>query len=77
MRCLFTMFAEDVGLLGDTKDALRNLLETIKDPTHFVPVVEALWKAMDSGGFSNEMRTKLLRFNGGPFAEPRALALDL
>ena len=48
MRCLFTMFAEDVGLLPDK--AFENLLVELKDaPERFVPELQSLWAAMDEG----------------------------
>jgi len=75
MRCLFTMFAEDVGLIPIK--SFENLLEELKDtPETFVPMLEALWKAMDKGDFSPALRTTLRHFNGGLFADCRALPLD-
>lgn len=75
MRCLFTMFAEDVGLLP--KRSFFDLLEDARrNPQQFQPLVTGLWKTMDRGGFSPEVRSDLLRFNGGLFREHEALALD-
>lgn len=73
MRCVFTMFAEDVRLLPD--EPFRKLLEEVAlpQPSEFVPAVEDLWRAMDRGerfGFR-----KLLRFNGHFFAQATALPL--
>lgn len=75
MRCLFTMFAEDVELIprGSFKDLLESMRE---EPENFKPMVEALWDTMNSGGFSPILRKKVLRFNGGLFAENQALPLD-
>jgi len=74
MRCLFTMFAEDVGLL--VRDSFTRLLESLSDtPEHFVPMVEELWQKMDTGGFSTTLRTNILQFNGGLFADGSALPL--
>jgi hypothetical protein len=43
MRCLFTMFAEDVALLP--RGAFSSLLDSIKDhPDHFVPLVSELFR---------------------------------
>jgi len=75
MRCLFTMFAEDVGLLPKeafTK-ALRDYWEP--NPASFTMGVEVLWRTMNDGGglFTGE---KILRFNGGLFRAPSALPLD-
>ena len=74
MRCIFTMFAEDVGLLKE--HLFTQALETrwILNPKTFKPEVEALWEAMNEGtsfGFHGQ----LLRFNGGLFAESQAFAL--
>ncbi|MBA4388672.1 MAG: SAM-dependent methyltransferase [Verrucomicrobia bacterium] len=74
MRCLFTMFAEDVGLLP--KSCFSNLLESLKDsPEHFVPMTEELWARMNAGGFSTSLRSDVLRFNGGLFEKATALPL--
>ena len=74
MRCLFTMFAEDVELIprGSFKDLLGGLLD---QPDNFQPAAEDLWRAMNTGGFSPILRKRLLRFNGGLFAESQALPL--
>jgi hypothetical protein len=74
MRCLFTMFAEDVNLLPPRlfTDALEQ--HWLESPASFPAGIEALWRAMNTGtdfGFMG----KLLRFNGGLFATPRALPL--
>lgn len=75
MRCIFTMFAEDVGLLKE--HLFTEALETrwLPNPKTFKPEVEALWQAMNDGtafGFYG----RLLRFNGGLFAEATAFALN-
>lgn len=75
MRCLFTMFAEDVGLLPER--SFTGLLEEVrKQPELFTRLTPGLWQAMNHGGFSAELRTDVLRFNGGLFADPTALPLD-
>ncbi len=75
MRCLFTMFAEDVGLLPER--SFTQLLESLRDhPQQFVPLVQELWQAMNRGGFSAGIRNEVLRFNGGIFADPSVLPLD-
>ena len=76
IRCLFTLFAEDVGLLKSAgfSDLLRSVRE---DPAQFVPLVEALWRDMNSGAdLSILLRGPVLRFNGGLFREAQALPLD-
>lgn len=74
MRCLFTMFAEDVGLLPG-RSFTQLLLDLQQDPASFRPMVEHLWQTMNSGGFSVILRTQIPHFNGGLFAQPEALAL--
>ena len=75
MRCLFTMFAEDVELIP--KHSFEELLEGLKDrPDAFVPALENLWKVMDEGGYEPRMMTPLKRFNGSLFKRRTALPLD-
>lgn len=74
MRAIFTMFAEDVGLLPN-RLFTRTLYERwIPHPDLFAPDVQALWMTMDRGGTFG-FEGDLLRFNGGLFAAPEALAL--
>ena len=74
-RCLFCMFAEDVGLLP--KDSFYQLLESVKgDPGSFVPMLELLFEDMNQGRFSGLLKKKLLYFNGGLFASARALPVN-
>ena len=78
-RCLFSMFAEDVGLLPreNGEGAFTTLLETLQNsPQQFVPLLAALWREMDSGGFSVVLRATLPRFNGKLFKQPEVIALD-
>ena len=75
MRCLFTMFAEDTQLLPQRSFA--NLLKNAADdPEHFRRMLEGLWREMDRGGFSLLLKTDILQFNGGLFAEHGAIALN-
>jgi hypothetical protein len=76
MRCLFTMFAEDVGLLpeGLFTRALKELW--LPHPASFPGGVEDLWRKMNDGGELFGVVGKILRFNGGLFASPKALKLD-
>lgn len=74
MRCLFTMFAEDVGLIPP--DCFRDLLSSLVDtPELFPPLVSEVWETMNAGGVSRTLRKQLARFNGGLFAEAEALPL--
>ena len=75
MRCLFTMFAEDVRLLPE--DAFRNLLNTHRErPDIAMRMLGQLWKDMDGGGFSAVLAEDVLRFNGKLFKQPDVLPLD-
>lgn len=74
MRCLFTMFAEDVELLP--KASFKDLLDRcVKDEKKFPPMVEQLWKAMDVGDFAFALERKVPRFNGKLFKDAKALPL--
>jgi hypothetical protein len=74
MRCLFTMFAEDIGLLPH--DSFTDLLESMREtPEQSAPMLEGLWHVMNEGGFSPQLRQPLLRFNGGLFKAAAALPL--
>ena len=76
IRCLFTLFAEDVGLLKTA--GFTDLLTSVRDdPAQFVPLTEDLWRDMNLGSvFSLVLRGPVLRFNGGLFAHAQALPLD-
>jgi hypothetical protein len=65
-RMIFTMFAEDVGLIEGyrfrkTLEGLRGRLEA------FVPTVEELWRTMATGGYSVALGDRVRHFNGGLF----------
>lgn len=75
MRCLFSMFAEDVGLLP--ADSFKSLLERLKDkPASCAPALQNLWNLMDKGGYDSGTMETIKRFNGGLFAHATALALS-
>ncbi|MCB1130806.1 MAG: class I SAM-dependent DNA methyltransferase, partial [Verrucomicrobiae bacterium] len=75
MRCLFTMFAEDVELIPD--HTFEKLLERMKDDaSHFAPALEDLWDKMNRGGYAAGINATLRRFNGELFANAKALPLD-
>lgn len=73
MRAVFTMFAEDIGLLPD--EPFRRAVEDIgpHDPAQLAEAVSQLWKAMDAGAWFGYRR--LLRFNGHFFKDTEAIAL--
>ncbi len=65
-RCLFSMFAEDVGLLP--KDSFVGLLKTHRDdPATLQIMLRHLWTDMDHGGFCIALAKKVLHFNGKLF----------
>lgn len=75
MRCLFSMFAEDVELIP--KYSFTNKLKELQShPEHAAPTLQALWETMNTGGFSTVLTTDLKRFNGGLFKDAEALPLD-
>lgn len=75
MRCLFSMFAEDVDLIPN--QSFTDLLRKLRgNPKHAQPALEGLWQTMNTGGFSQALMTDLKRFNGGLFKEADALPLN-
>ena len=75
MRCLFTMFAEDVRLIPE--GSFKTLLLKLRGhPEHAAPSLKALWETMNTGGFSPVLMTDLKRFNGGLFRDANALPLN-
>jgi hypothetical protein len=74
MRCLFTMFAEDVGLLPE-KSFKEVLEECEKNPEAFTHDVGQLWEAMDLGTWAHVLKTKVKKFNGEFFKDRSALPL--
>ena len=76
MRCLFTMFSEDVGLIP--KESFTGMLRTYAAEhlrQHLPDALELLWHTMDVGGFSPDLKAKLRRFNGKLFHDVTALPL--
>ena len=73
IRCVFTMFAEDVGLLHG-HPFQHAIQEFGADPQEFAAAMEELWAAMDEGRRFGLRR--LLRFNGHFFKEREALPLS-
>ena len=75
MRCVFSCFAEDVGLLPP--QLFRKTIEAARgsgDPERLKVALELLWKTMDEGGmFGAEL---LHRFNGHFFKTREALPLE-
>ncbi len=81
MRCLFTMFAEDVGLLPPAKNGhglFTHFLEEhwLTAPAQFPGEIEMIWRSMNAGGSILGVVGKILQFNGGLFADSTALPLS-
>jgi hypothetical protein len=75
MRCLFTMFAEDVGLLPDRSftEFLKGVMAT-PDKAHLA--LKSFWREMDAGTeYSSAIKASVRRFNGGLFRNADALPL--
>ena len=71
MRCLFTMFAEDVELIP--RQSFTDLLASRRGKVESFPaMVGSLWRAMDKGDFDPILERKLPRFNGQLFASAEA-----
>jgi hypothetical protein len=72
-HCLFTMFAEDIGLLSE--DGFKKLLAQVKSsPQGFPVLISALWKEMATGtGYSTLLFQEIACFNGGLFENTTAL----
>ena len=77
-RCLFCMFAEDVGLLPER--SFTEMLDSLPaDGRGFQEVVQHLFREMNSGtgqGISIVLRKKLLQFNGGLFSDFTVLPVN-
>lgn len=78
MRCIFTMFAEDVDLLPKG-EFTRLLADCIDSPGSFDPLVTELWSRMDDPvhdkRFFSFFKTHLRHFNGNLFKNARAFPL--
>lgn len=75
MRCLFTMFAEDTGLLPEKSfTQLLRELRTLTPPLR-QKMLEGLFENLDIGGFSLVLKAELRRFNGRLFKNRQAFAL--
>jgi len=78
MRCIFTMFAEDVDLLpkGEFTKLLRDCVQT---PDAFAPLLRELWARMDEKNrearFFSAFRAHLRHFNGNLFKDARVFPL--
>ncbi|MBK5943308.1 class I SAM-dependent DNA methyltransferase [Halorhodospira halophila] len=75
MRAMFTMFAEDIGLIphGRYQEMLR---EVRQDPEVFPDAMRALWERMRDGGFESRWLVRIPQFNGGLFDEINPIPLN-
>lgn len=74
MRLLFTMFAEDTGLIPNK--SFSELLARHRDePETLALQLAELWRAMDAGEFSSAISKKVVQFNGWLFKDRSALHL--
>lgn len=68
MRCIFAMFAEDIGLLP--KGAFLKLIESHKGKAkRFNIAANDFFGTMDEGGYSPAIQEDIKKFNGGLFHE--------
>ena len=77
VRCLFTMFSEDAGLIPN--GSFLGLLTQYDTDTlrpRLPLALEDLWQTMDRGGFAATLAAPVPRFNGKLFHEARALPLS-
>jgi hypothetical protein len=75
MRCLFTMFAEDVELLPPR--SFTELLEHCRGRLDAFPkALRSLWDTMDEGGFESAIMEDVREFNGTLFKDPEALPVS-
>ena len=75
MRCLFTVFAEDVELLP--LRSFTELLEQCRGRLDAFPkALRSLWATMDEGGFESAIMKDVRAFNGTLFEDPEALPVS-
>ncbi|WP_033924991.1 class I SAM-dependent DNA methyltransferase [Sphingomonas sp. 35-24ZXX] len=76
MRLLFTMFAEDTGVLLPKKSFTDLLKGQLEHPEHLHHQLTALWTAMDKGEFAPSLGFPVKHFNGYLFKSREALPLE-
>ena len=76
MRCIFAMFAEDIGLLP--KGAFLKLIGQHKGKArHFHTTSDQFFREMDKGAkFSPLIQEKIRQFNGGLFRDTVTIEID-
>ncbi len=78
MRCLFTMFAEDVALIP--KESFSGLLKQYDTDVlrpRLAAALTNLWATMDTGGFTLSLAADIPKFNGQLFHGATALSLSV
>jgi hypothetical protein len=77
MRCVFTMFAEDVELIPKKSftKLLADYAASAEDRANLPAALQSLWADMDKGGFSPALRAHVRQFNGKLFHDATALPL--
>ena len=76
MRLLFTMFAEDTGLIA--KKSFSDLLKRHRDePDVLGHQLTELWTAMDRGGIAGSIGARVIQFNGWMFKDRTAIPLEV
>lgn len=74
-RALFSMFAEDAGLIPE--GAFTRLLDGYTDDLEHLPhALSDFFRKMDEGGYVGEVRESVRRFNGLLFKDTRTPRLD-
>ena len=74
MGCVFTMFAEDVGLIA--AGSFAAMIETsLSEPDKVPSLLRGLWTAVNDGGMSSTVPLDLMRFANGILSDPIVLPL--
>lgn len=75
-RALFSMFAEDVGLLPKAQDGAGSFVHLLRQfreqPVTLAQMLKTFWSSMDVGGFNPAIARDVLRFNGKLFKDANA-----
>lgn len=79
MRCIFTIFAADVGLLPKAR-LLTMIEDGVRSPAAFTPMLRDLWDKLNAPDharrFFSGFGRHLPHVNGGLFADSRVLPLE-
>ena len=75
MRFVFSMFAENVGLIPESKFS-NTLKDMHLESKNVHLILQEIWQAMDTGNFSMAIHRDMKKFNGSLFKDTQALELD-